>query len=61
MFYDQFAATPEEGLARNPLLPHGRRRAHNMTWLFVLGVWLQLHVVMIVILIITVKRGLRKV
>jgi hypothetical protein len=38
MFYDQFAATPEEGLTGNLLQPPGRRRAHNIVWLSAFGV-----------------------
>ena len=60
MFYEQFAATPEEGLAGNLLLPHGRRRADNLTWLFVFSVPLQIHTIMIIILNAGVKVGLSK-
>jgi len=57
--YDQFAATPEESLAGNPLLRHRWRRARNTTWRFALDVQFYIHDVMMVILIVQVKRGLR--
>lgn len=61
MFYDHFAATPEESPAGNPLPPRRRRRAHNIALvrLIALGIRLQIHDVMMVILINQVKRELR--
>ena len=61
MFYDQLSAVPEESLAGNLRLPHRRRRAHNMTPLPMLGIRLQIHIQMMVILIQPVKHTLTKV
>ncbi len=60
MFYDQLAAPPEERQAGNLLLPHGWRRAHNMTRLPMFGIRLQIHIQMMVILIPPVKHALTK-
>jgi len=60
MFYDQFAATPEEHIAGNLVLPHRRHRAHNMIWLFVFHFRLRIHIRMMVIRITPVKCRSRK-
>lgn len=61
MFYDQFAATSEKGLAGNLLLPRVLRRIDNRTSLFLLHVWSQVvHIQMITILIYTVNETMRK-